>query len=343
MKKMISICSILLAVIIVLTGCSQTAAPVAETKEPEKKHKACLITSTPRGNEYTDLIWSGFQTLESEGWEVKCIETFETAEHEEQIRALCEEGFELIYSNGDDIMQSVFDLEDEIVENYPDVHFLFLDTYTETTMPNTSTVTIDPFESCFIAGYVASHMSKTGNVGIMLPVDSEIIRRFEYGYYAGMDYANLGTEPITGYTTDFYDTTKGYEATVTMASNYDIDVLMHAAYVSGYGVISACSELQLPCIGVDNWQGKIDPIVFWSAIKSMDIAVTSTAHTWLEGKELPSAIDLNLADGGKAFAEVDLKNLPDDLKENVLKLEADIMSGAVDVFSGEYEEWRINN
>ena len=320
----------------------EEAAEVSEEEAVEEAvpHKAAFVTSTARGNEFIDLIWSGFEDLEAEGWEVKCIETFETAEQPEQIRALAAEGYDLIYTQGDDVMQSVLDLEDELTETYPDIHFFFLDTYTETTMPNTTSVTIDPFESCFIAGFVAANTTETGTVGIMMPLDTPIMNRFRYGYLAGIDYANNGTETVIGYTNDWIDTVKGQEATFAMAENYPVDLIIHCAYISGYGVISACADLGIPCIGVDDWQGDIDPIVFWSAIKSMNIAVTKTANAWLAGEELPFKMEYGLKEGGKAYAEQDLDNLSEELQEKVLKLEQDIINGDVDVFAGDYEEWR---
>lgn len=314
----------------------------------EDVNKAALITSTPRGNEFTDLIWSGFLQLEAEGWEVKCIETFETAEQAEQIRAMAAEGYDLIYTQGDDVMTTAKDMMDELNELYPDTRFIFLDTYAKTEFPNTSAVTIDPYESCFIAGFVAASKTESGLIGLMLPLDTPIMRRFEYGYYAGIDYANQtnGTDVkvIKAYTNDWYDTTKGYESTIALAKNNPtMDVLFQSAYVSGYGVISACADLKLPCIGVDDWQGDIDPIVFWSAIKSMDVAVYKTAHMWLDGEELPFAIEFDLNAGGKAYADVDLPNLGDELAETVVQLKDDIIAGKVDIFAGKYEEWRETN
>ena len=79
--------------------------------------------------EFIDLIWDGFLDLEKEGWEVKCIECFETAEQAEQIYSMCEEGYDLIYSNGDDIKKAIEDLGSELNDAYPNVHFFFLDTY----------------------------------------------------------------------------------------------------------------------------------------------------------------------------------------------------------------------
>lgn len=348
-KTLLIVVSFLL--VLSLIACS---SPAGDAKAPaegdaehaaesmDEPHKAAFITSTARGNEFIDLIWSGFLDLEKEGWEVKAIETFETAEQAEQIRALAAEGYDLIYTQGDDVMQSVLDLEDELTENYPDMHFFFLDTYNETTMPNSTSVTIDPYESCFIAGFVAANTTETGTVGIMMPLDTPIMDRFKYGYLAGMDYANKGTEAVIGYTNDWIDTVKGYEATVAMKENYPVDLIIHCAYISGYGVISACADLEIPCIGVDDWQGDIDPIVFWSAIKSMNVAVVKTAHAWLDGEKLPFKMEYGLKQGGKAYAEQDLPNLSPELQEAVLQLEQDIISGEVDVFAGEYEKYRIS-
>jgi basic membrane protein A len=338
MKRVIS----LLLVMLFVLGIAVTASFA------EDIHKAALITSTPRGNEFTDLIWSGFQQLEAEGWEVKCIETFETAEQAEQIRAMAAEGYNLIYTQGDDVMATAKDMMEELNDLYPETKFIFLDTYEKTEFPNTSAVTIDPYESCFIAGFVAASKTESGLVGLMLPLDTPIMRRFEFGYYAGIDYANQinGTDVkvIKAYTNDWSDTTKGYESTIALAKNNPtMDVLFQSAYISGYGVISACADLKLPCIGVDDWQGDIDPIVFWSAIKSMDVAVYKTAHMWLDGEELPFAIEFDLNAGGKAYADVDLPNLGDELAETVVQLKDDIIAGNVDIFAGKYEEWRETN
>lgn len=68
------------------------AATAAETSSGKAK-KACLITTSPLGNEFTNLIWSGFEELKKEGWEVKCIEVSEAAEYPDQIRAMAKEGY----------------------------------------------------------------------------------------------------------------------------------------------------------------------------------------------------------------------------------------------------------
>jgi basic membrane protein A len=344
MKKIFKVVLALAMAVVLFAG----GGGVSEANRDDGANKACLITSTPRGNEFTDLIWSGFLKLQDEGWEVKCIETFETAEHAEQIRAMCAEGYDLIYTQGDDVMATAKDMMTEIAEMYPDTFFIFLDTYVKTDIPNTCAVTIDPFEACFIAGYVAANKSESGEIGLMLPIDTPIMRRFEYGYYSGVDYCNSknGTRAkmTKAYTNDWSDTTKGYESTIALLSNYpEIDVVVQCAYISGYGVISACADKGVPCIGVDDWQGDINPIVFWSAIKSMDLAVYESAKKWLGGEKLPFALEFDLSAGGIAYADVDLKNLSGELAKDVVKLKDEVISGEVDVFAGKYGEWRETN
>ena len=346
MRKILSIIAMVLVSALLVTACGQKPDEnnAADSNSADKTWKACFVTSTPRGNEFTDLIWSGLVRLEEEGWEIKCIETFEQAEQAEQIRAMCSDGYDIIYTLGDDVMATCKEMANDINDLFPSAHFVFLDTYEKTEFPNTCAVTIDPFEACFIAGFVAANKTESGDIGLMLPLDNPIMRRFEYGYKAGVDYANTGAQVIKAYTNDWSDTTKGYESTMALVQNYpDIDVLIQAAYISGYGVIQACADMQLPCIGVDDWQGDIDPVVFWSAVKSMDVAVYKTAHMIFDCETLPFALEFDLASGGLAYIDVDLDNLTPELAAAVVQLKDDIIAGKVDVFAGEYEEWRETN
>ena len=52
---------VILALLLVsFAACLETAG----AGEREIAKKACFITTTPLGNEFTDLIWSGFKKLE---------------------------------------------------------------------------------------------------------------------------------------------------------------------------------------------------------------------------------------------------------------------------------------
>lgn len=347
-----------------LMGCSKEEAKTTEAKEESQKSgetekaeekettvteasssgkakKACLITTSPLGNEFTNLIWSGFEDLEKEGWEVKCIEVSEAAEYPDQIRAMAQEGYTAMFTMFDELSEVALSLSDELKENYPDLHVFMLDTYMEHDKSNFTSVSVDPFESSFVAGFVAANMTEKKQVGWIGHKDILKIQRFRDGYTAGVNYANNGVTVIPAFTGDPFDPIKGQETAKAMIQNNDIDIIYQTDYLGGPGVISACAEAGIKCIGVDDWQGYIDPCVFWSAIKPMNVAVVSLAHDSQNNREFPTALDFNLSSGGAVYDVRDEKNIPEDLLVKVKALISDIKEGKIDVFEG-YDNYRLN-
>ena len=170
MKRVISL---IIAILMVLTlsACrkenkvEKAEGTLSESENTEVTKKACFITTSPLGNAFTDLIWSGFKQLEEKGWEVKCIETSEAAEYPEQIRSMAAQGYTAMFTWADELSNVALELSDELLENYPGLHVFMLDTYMEHDKKNCTSVTVDPFESSFVAGYVAANMTEKEVVG----------------------------------------------------------------------------------------------------------------------------------------------------------------------------------
>ena len=329
------------------TKAETTAAPetkaeakteaATEAEKPEDNQiakKACLITTSALGNDFTDLIWSGFGELEKDGWEIKCIEVSEAAEYPDQIRAMAAEGYTAMFTMFDELSQVALDLADEL-------HVFMLDTYMEHDKKNCTSVSVDPFESSFVAGYVAANMTEKDVVGWIGHKDILKIQRFRDGYIAGVTYANKGKEVVAAFTGAPMDPVKGQETARAMIQNNDIDIIYQTNYLGGPGVISACAEAGIKCIGVDSWQGDIDPCVFWSAVKPMDVAIISLANQHLAGTEFKTSIDFNLSSGGAVYDERDEGNIPPELLAEVNQLIEDIKSGKVDVFEG-FDQYRLS-
>lgn len=355
MKRLLSLVMAIMLVV-TMTACTKKEADPAnadqgkpevtgeenggESKDEIAK-KACLITTTPLGNDFTDLIWSGFQELEKKGWEVKAIEVSEASEYPEQIRAMAAQGYTAMFTMFDELSNVALELSDELAESYPDLHIFMLDTYMEHDKKNATSVSVDPFESSFVAGYVAANMTEKDIVGWIGHKDILKVQRFRDGYTAGVNYANNGKSVISAFTGDPFDPVKGQETAKTMIQNNDVDIIYQSAYLGGPGVISACAEAGIKVIGVDDWQGDIDPAVFWSAVKSMDIAIISLAEDHTAGKEFGTSVDFDLSAGGAVYDERDEKNIPKDLLVKVKQLIEDIKSGKVDVYEG-FEQYRLN-
>lgn len=343
MKKMfMTLLALLLC--LSLVGCGNDGdAPVVEggddQRESEVVYKAALITTSARGNDFIDLMWSGFEKLETEGWEVKCIEALDSAEYADDIRAMSEEGYNVIMTWTDDLSEVVLELADELKELYPNTHYFLLDTYMEQNHDNCTTVSVDAWESSFVAGYIAAKTTQTKEIGWVSHFESPKMRRFWWGFVQGAKYADPTVTCYDALTLDAYDPQKGLETAQTLLADHpNIDVVYQAAYLAGPGVITACANAGIKCIGVDDWQGYIDDCVFWSAVKSIDNAVYALANSYKAGEKFPLSMDFNLSKGGKAYDDRDFVNLTPEMQKEITDLCAGIADGSVNVYDG-MEDW----
>ena len=132
-KKLIGMMLVLAMMASLLTACgkSNSSSDSNSTKKAKsessenltsdgKAKKACYITNSPLGNDFTDSIWSGFQAMKDKGWEVKSIEVSEEGEYAEQIRAMAAEGYTAIFTMFDEVSDVALELADELKEEYPE-------------------------------------------------------------------------------------------------------------------------------------------------------------------------------------------------------------------------------
>ena len=106
-------------------------------------------------------------------------------------------------------------------------------------------------QGSFLVGVAAALKSKTGKIGFIGGVETDLIKKFEAGFVAGVKAANPDIEVAVQYITQppdftgFNDPAKGKEIATVM---YDdgIDVVYAAAGGSGLGVFQAASETGEP-------------------------------------------------------------------------------------------------
>lgn len=314
----------------------------ADPAPAAREKRACLISDSSMAGDFDQVIARGFTFLNEEGWETKIIEALDKAEYEEDIYAMAEEGYELIFLKGDAIATVVIDIAEEFHAEYPDVYFIMIDSYLEHDLDFATAVPVDPYESSFIGGFIAANMSKTNEVAWIGHIDTINLARFREGFSAGAKYANPDVKVVISFTGDWGDPIKGQEAVVTVHDqNPNVDVIAHAAYISGNGVLTKCEELGIPVIGCDTWQGEKSTTCFWSTLKSCDLMVRDVANRWLNGEEDQFGIRMsyNIAAGSVPYDDRDYNALPDDLKVKLDELMAGIKDGSIDIFYGEYAEY----
>ncbi|MDO4438096.1 MAG: BMP family ABC transporter substrate-binding protein [Eubacteriales bacterium] len=300
-----------------------------DTKEDVKDEElfTCLISEAPAGVPFTDLTWKGFERIaETYGAEVKLIEALDKAEYAEQIRAMADMGANPIYTMFDAVNAVAIELAPE----YPDTKFCLIDSSMDTLHDNVANVYVDSLEPAFIAGVVAAKTTATKKVGWIGSLDIPVINRFKDAYLAGVKYTDPEIEIQTAYVGDDSDTVKAGEQAKIMI-NRDVDVIYQTANLAGLGVIQACSEAKIKCIGVDEWQGGIDPCVFWSSLTDINGAVFDSFTAYKDGKFTSGRTNYGIETESAIFDQRDYDALPDDVKKEVDRVVTEVKDGKLDL------------
>lgn len=268
-------------------------------------HKVEMVTDVGGVNDqsFNELAWAGMQVLGEEGYDVAYLESKQDADYKTNLDKAVDDGSELVWGVGflmGDVMK-------EAAETYPDVKFAIIDNTYEEVPPNLTGVAFKQEECSFAVGYVAARMSKSGKVGFIGGIDSEVMQQFEQGYYAGIEYANKEHDLKVTYegqwTDSFSDAALGKSTAEKQIAN-GCDVIYHAAGGVGAGMIEACKEAGIFAIGVDQDQSHLAPeAVVTSALKRVDMAIVNISKAVLEeGQEGGTNITLGAAEDAVGIA-----------------------------------------
>ena len=231
----------------------ETDAAAKEGKEGEGDEKKVigLLIPSPVGDPFIALCVKGLQRLaDEEGAELKIVETLDKAEYEDQVRAMADMGYNPVYTMWGDLSEIALRLAPE----YKDTDFVLCDVYMETNEPNVSSVSVDPSESSFIAGVVAANNTEKKKVGFIAHADRPVSRKYRDGFIHGVHYVDPSIQVSVAYVGNDQDPVKGQEVAKLMIQNEGVDLIFQSASRSGLGVIAGCDELNVKCIGSDDYQ-----------------------------------------------------------------------------------------
>ena len=195
--------------------------------------------------------------------------------------------YNLIYAIGFALCDSLYDVSTLNL----DKNFVMVDyDFGKNTPNNVTCVMFYSQEAAFLVGYIAGKTTKTNKVGFLGGIRGYIIDQFEYGYKAGINYAekelNKEIEITTQYAESFTDVAIG-KAIGTKMYNSGCDIVFHAAGPVGFGLIEAAKEHSTFAIGVDRDQSDIAPgHVLTSAVKNVGKAVNLVGKSYFKGEKL---------------------------------------------------------
>ena len=294
--------------------------------------KIAMITDTGGINDqsFNQSAWEGLQELKEEtGAEVAYIESKQSGDFPTNFETLVDNGNTLCWGIGFACADAVL----EAAQSNPDVSFACVDNAFADSPENVTGVVFRAEESSFMVGYIAAASSETGKVGFVGGIASDVIAQFEYGYKAGVAYANRVLDKnvvvTSQYAESFSDAAKGKSIANKMFTD-GCDIVYHAAGGTGTGVIEAAKEAGRFAIGVDRDQAYLAPEnVLTSSLKNVDVAVDLVSRQHIAGRNIGGQnMGFGLVDDAVGIPEHH-ENYSDEIYQAAIEIGEQIKRGAI--------------
>jgi len=330
-KKLVSLLLTATMLGSVVVGCAKPAEEEKEAGEKGEQLKVAMVTDVGGVNDqsFNQSAWEGLQRAEKElGIKVGYQESKQDADYVPNIETLVDQENNLIWGIG----FKMADAMKEAAENYPEQNFAIIDNAYEDGPKNIVGVTFKEHEPSYLVGLIAGKMTKTNKVGFIGGMDVPVIKKFEYGFRAGVKAANPNAEVVVQYANAFNDAAKGKAIAKQMYSG-GADILFHAAGDTGTGMIEAAKEEGKFAIGVDRDQNALAPEnVITSAMKRVDNALFDVSKKLKDGTfEGGTTVTYGLAEGGVDIAPTTSKHVPEDVLKFVDEQKQKIIKGEIKV------------
>jgi basic membrane protein A len=212
-------------------------------------------------------------------------------------------------------------------------------------LANVLGLTFQTDEAAFLAGYAAAATTKTGKVATFGGINIPPVTIFMKGFEAGVNYYNaqkgtavevLGwnTAASDGSFTGNFDSLDDGRSFAESFVQEGADVVMPVAGPVGLGSAAYCKETgSCKIIGVDvDWTvsaSEYTDIILTSVLKNVNVAVFDATKAAVDGTFKGGVYLGTLKNGGVGLAAV--SGASAELKSEIEKLQADIISGTVKV------------
>ena len=225
-----------------------------------------------------------------------------------------------------------------IAKENPEVKFAIVDDASPaSTGASIMNITFAENEGSFLVGAAAALKSKTGKLGFVGGVETDLIKKFEAGFVAGAKAVKSDVKVSIKYLTQppdfsgFNSVDKGKAAAEGMYQG-GADIVYHAAGGSGGGVFTAAKAAGKLAIGVDSDQAKtaapdVQSVIMTSMIKRVDTGVYTFIKSIHDGGFKAGNTVFDLKADGVGYSVTG--GMVDDIVDKLEVYKADIISGKI--------------
>ncbi|WP_270181890.1 BMP family lipoprotein [Alkalihalobacillus sp. CinArs1] len=307
--------------------------------------KVAMVTDTGGVDDksFNQSAWEGLQEFggengleEDKGY--KYVQSTAASDYQPNLSGLVRDNYDLIFGIGFLMQQDI----QAIAQQKPEAQLALVDSVAvnESGEPleNVASITFKEHQGSFLVGVIAGMQTKTNKVGFIGGVDSELIKKFESGFKAGVKSVNPDAEIFEQYAGDFNAAEKGQAIAGTL---YDkgADIIYHAAGGTGNGVFTEAKNRakngeEVWVIGVDRDQheeGMPENVTLTSMVKRVDTAVMEVSKQTMEDNFPGGKVtEFGLEEDGVGIAETQ-ENVSEEALKKVEEYKEKIQNGELEV------------
>lgn len=284
MKKIIVVL-LSMFMVLSLTACSDEDTGETGESGNADTEKIVVGFSTDTGGlgdqAYNDAVYKGIQDVCAElDCEVKVVESRELGDYENNLRALFNDGVEIMVVAGAGFADAV----NVIAQDYPDNKILVFDASVEE-RDNVMETLYREQEAAYLLGAFAGLVTKTNTVGYIGGIESPLQERARCGFEAGFYSTNPEGTVLSVYTGSYSDVGKGKETASTLYSQ-GADYIATWAGACNLGVFQAATDAGEGnyALGAALGQFENNPEkIIASQVKTIDRSVYTGLKSTIEG------------------------------------------------------------
>jgi basic membrane protein A len=254
-------------------------------------------------------------------------ESIPPSNYEEIFRSYASQGYSLIFGHGYEFGDAAV----KVAKEFPSAKFCITSSDI-TAPPNVSSMRNNYQEMGYLLGIIAGTMTKTNVIGAVGGMEIPSITDPIIAYEAAAKSVNPGIRVISVLTGTFEDVAKAKEAALTMIEQ-GADIVFQDADQSGFGVFEACKEKGVMALGSIGDQAHIEPnTILTSGICALSKGMLAVFDQVVQGTWGPNPYAIGVAQDAvdvAPFRNFD-SQVPQELKDKVAKILADMKSGAFD-------------
>jgi basic membrane protein A and related proteins len=335
------------ALSLVLAACGDdekdTSSSTDDGSKEESSFSVAMVTDTSGIDDksFNQATWEGVQQfakdngLERGDGGYDYLQSNSDSDYSTNLNQLARRDFSLIFGAGFSIAATL----EEVAAQQPDTNFTIIDSEIKG-KDNVASVLFKEQEGSFLAGVAAALTSKTGKVGFIGGMESEVITRFEVGFTEGVKAVDPNIDVDVVYVGSWSDSATAQTHANRMYQG-GVDVIMHAAGGAGNGLFTAAKDIKekdssanVWVIGVDSDQfaeGETkngDNVTLTSMIKNLQTAVNDIATKAKDGN-FPGGetMTYGLKENGVYLSENG--GMTDEVKAKVAEFTEKIASGEI--------------